>query len=399
MHKTSKHSSAALKVSTDEPLNPTIKKSHDIIENTTDIPIESIANKIADENRIQDETNKTEDIILYPKQSIVKPKPSVKQISERKRLMVTCHNILKYTSACPFRHFKSWFQCFYCLQEFMSLKMLRHHISKQHISIEDELKKIKRYPRSLQIDISELKCLKCGLDLNSVDSMKDHLSQAHNEIIYKECIADYKVDTSPFKCHLCKQEFHVFRSLTVHLNDHYANCICDVCGKSFLNSKRLKVHKRTHESGVFPCTECDKVLKTKTSKANHIENFHSKRILKCHICLKPMKHYNDRIKHMSEVHNVTHTFKCPMCPKEYNIKHYLATHIRQTHGSKNKKCKECNMAFITNHGLKKHMLKHTGEKPYTCSVCGKAYARSYTLKEHMRAHEIDSTVGCDKVLS
>ncbi|XP_026749285.1 zinc finger and BTB domain-containing protein 17-like isoform X3 [Galleria mellonella] len=313
-----------------------------------------------------------------------------KLVSERKRVMLTCCAVLRDTTACPFRHHKSWFQCFFCSQDFMELNLLRTHTLATHADVEAELKKIKRYPRSLQIEISNLECRHCNLNLTDVDYMRRHLSEAHGKVIYRECIADYKVDASPYTCHLCKREFHVFRTLTTHLNEHYANCICDVCGKSFLNSKRLKVHKRTHESGQYPCGECGKILKTKTSKANHMESAHSKRQLKCQICFKPMKHYNDRIKHMSEAHNITHKFLCPFCGREYNIKHYLATHIRQTHGHKNKKCVECGMAFITNHGLKKHMLKHTGEKPFICNLCNKSYARSYTLKEHMRAHDNDT---------
>ncbi|XP_013139269.1 PREDICTED: zinc finger protein 62 homolog isoform X2 [Papilio polytes] len=307
------------------------------------------------------------------------------RISERKRVILTCSIVLKDTTACPFRHHKSWFQCFFCLQDFMDINTLKKHTSNNHKDIDTELNKLKSYPRSLQIDISNLKCRHCCLTLTDVNTMRRHLVEVHNKIIYTECIADYKVNSSPYSCHICKREFHVFRTLTTHLNEHYPNCICDVCGKSFLNTKRLKVHKRTHENGTYPCKKCGKVLKTKISITNHMET-HSKRIIKCQICLKPMKHYNARIKHMSEEHNITYKFKCPICYREYNIKHYLATHIRQTHGNKNKKCTECDMAFITNHGLKKHMLKHTGEKPYTCTVCCKSYARSYTLREHMRAH-------------
>lgn len=302
---------------------------------------------------------------------------------------MTCSNVLKETTACLFRHHKSWFQCFFCSQDFIEIKALRDHNLQSHINIEEELKKIKRYPRSLQIDISNLECRNCHLSLKDIDTMKNHLLEKHDKMIYKECIADYKVNSSPYSCHLCKLEFHVFRTLTTHLNQHYANCICDVCGKSFINSKRLKVHKRIHEKGNFPCNECGIVLKTKISKANHMESVHYKRVIKCQICFKPMKHYNDRIKHMSEEHNITHSFKCPICNRVYNIKHYLATHIRQTHGHKNKKCNECGMAFITNHGLKKHMLKHTGDKPFYCNICNKSYARSYSLKEHMKIHESD----------
>ncbi|XP_075989440.1 uncharacterized protein LOC142985261 [Anticarsia gemmatalis] len=349
----------------DTPLSVILEKNHSVFNVASD-GIDSVGRKC----------------FIY-----TRPQNDTKQVSERRRVMVTCETILKDTTACPFRHHKSWFQCFFCQQEFMEINLLRSHTQTTHSNIDDELKKIKRYPRSLQIEITNLECRECHLSLTDVSSMRGHLVDVHKKVIYKECIADYKVNGSPYSCHLCGLQFHVFRSLTTHLNEHYANCICDVCGKSFLNSKRLKVHKRTHESGHFPCSECGKVLKTKTSITNHMESAHSKRVIKCQICLKPMKHYNDRIKHMSEVHNITHKFKCPICDREYNIKHYLATHIRQTHGHKNKKCIDCGMGFITNHALKKHMLKHTGIKPFSCSICCKSYARSHSLRDHMRAHD------------
>ncbi|XP_049883314.1 zinc finger protein 502-like isoform X2 [Pectinophora gossypiella] len=364
----------------------------------SDVPIAELTKRKQHPDNIEE--NLQCEIILKDSESAVKdikhkgpqlvvPKVCIKQISERKRVMLTCEIVLSDTTACPFRHHKSWFKCFFCTEEFMDIISLRSHQAGTHQDIEAELRKMKRYPRSLQIEISNLECRHCHVSLTDVDTMRRHFESVHNKTIYNECIADYKINCSPYTCHLCKQEFHVFRTLTTHLNEHYANCICDVCGRSFINSKRLKVHKRTHENGNFPCTECGKILKTKTSRSNHVESAHSKRVVKCQICFKPMKHYNDRIKHMSEVHNITHMFKCNICSKEYNIKHYLATHMRQTHGNKNKKCLECGMAFITNHGLKKHMSKHTGVKPHKCGVCGKGYARSYTLREHMRAHEGD----------
>ncbi|CAH2987567.1 unnamed protein product [Chilo suppressalis] len=361
-------------------------------EYDSDVPISILLKKklgsceqVVETNEIKEIRNDVVDLKgILIKTAIIH---DVKRVSERKRGMLTCHTVLRETTACPFRHHKSWFQCFFCSQDFVEMNQLRDHTLRAHSDVDSELKKLKRYPRSLQIEISNLECRNCHLNLTDVNEMRRHLGEIHNKVIYSECIADFKLDASPYSCHICKQEFHVFRTLTTHLNEHYANCICDVCGKSFLNTKRLKVHKRTHEAGNFECTVCGKVLKTKISRSNHMENAHSKRQMKCQICYKPMKHYNDRIKHMSEVHNITHKFQCPICGREYNIKHYLTTHIRQTHGHKNKKCSECAMAFITNHGLKKHMLKHTGEKPFSCTICGKSYARSYTLKEHMRAHE------------
>ncbi|KAF9419613.1 hypothetical protein HW555_003891, partial [Spodoptera exigua] len=381
--------------SDDEPASPNcddniedFSKAELSKKNVPKLEVDMVQNEVDDCSRVSemgDNENCTVNVGLFQ----TKIQNEGKQISERKRVMLTCDIVLRGTNACPFRHHKSWFQCFFCQQDFMEINLLRDHMLQTHADIDVEIKKIKRYPRSLQIEISNLECRQCHLSLTDVISMCRHFVDVHKKVIYNECIADYKVNGSPYSCHLCGQQFHVFRTLTTHLNEHYANCICDVCGKSFLNSKRLKVHKRTHENGDFPCTECGKVLKTKTSKANHMESAHSNRIIKCQICLKPMKHYNDRIKHMSEEHNITHKFKCHICSREYNIKHYLATHIRQTHGQKDKTCPECGMAFITNHGLKKHMLKHSGVKPYSCTVCCKSYARSYTLREHMRAHDTD----------
>ncbi|KAL4711353.1 hypothetical protein ACJJTC_019194 [Scirpophaga incertulas] len=315
-----------------------------------------------------------------------------KNVSERKKGIVTCHTVLKETTACPFRHHKSWFRCFFCPKDFVEINQLRDHTFRTHTDLDSELKKIKRYPRSLQIEISNLECRNCHIDLMDVSEMCRHLCETHNMIVYSECIADFKLGALPYSCHMCKQQFHVFRTLTTHLNEHYANCVCDVCGKSFLNSKRLKVHKRTHETGQFPCTECGKVLKSLNSRMNHIESAHSKRQIKCQICFKPMKHYNDRVKHMSDVHNITHKFPCIICGREFNVKQYLTTHLRQTHGQKNKKCVECGMAFITNNGLKKHMVRHSGDKPFSCNICGKSYGRSYTLKDHLKGHELNGTV-------
>ncbi|KAJ0170002.1 hypothetical protein K1T71_014608 [Dendrolimus kikuchii] len=351
------------------------------------VNIKEIKN-VSDTSNVEQVKNiKTVRILKQPSLFIGPPQP--KQLSERKRIIITCETILKDTTACPFRHHKSWFQCFFCAQDFMEINTLREHTLTTHQNINEEIKNIKRFPRSLQIEISNLKCRQCDLALTDVNSLRGHFVDVHRKIIYKECIADFKVNCSPYSCHLCERQFHVFRTLTTHLNEHYANCICDICGKSFLNSKRLKVHKRTHEHGTYPCKECGKVLKTKTSKANHMESAHSKRLIKCQICFEPMKHYNERVKHMSLVHNITHKFTCPICSREYSIKHYLATHMRQTHGHKNKKCAECGMAFVTNHGLKKHMLKHSGVKAFSCDVCCKTYARLYTLREHMRSHETE----------
>uniref|UniRef100_A0A2A4JCT4 Protein krueppel n=1 Tax=Heliothis virescens TaxID=7102 RepID=A0A2A4JCT4_HELVI len=254
----------------------------------SDTPIAEFSKKNEPKDVVYKDENVLTDSLLEDKRfRHTRPQNGVKQVSERKRVILTCDTVLRNTTACPFRHHKSWFQCFFCQQDFMEINLLRQHMLKTHADIDVEIKKIKRYPRSLQIEISNLECRQCNLTLTDVVSMCRHF---------------------------------------------------------------VEVHK------------------------------------------KPMKHYNDRIKHMSEAHNITHKFKCPICGREYNIKHYLATHIRQTHGQKNKNCSECGMAFITNHGLKKHMLKHSGMKPYSCNVCCKSYARSYTLREHMRAHDSEKFV-------
>ncbi|CAH0698499.1 unnamed protein product [Spodoptera exigua] len=145
-------------------------------KNVPKLEVDMVQNEVDDCSRVSemgDNENCTVNVGLFQ----TKTQNEGKQISERKRVMLTCDIVLRGTNACPFRHHKSWFQCFFCQQDFMEINLLRDHMLQTHADIDVEIKKIKRYPRSLQIEISNLffffffffRCWQLSLQYNVVD--------------------------------------------------------------------------------------------------------------------------------------------------------------------------------------------------------------------------------------
>ncbi|XP_042338954.1 gastrula zinc finger protein XlCGF49.1-like [Plectropomus leopardus] len=105
---------------------------------------------------------------------------------------------------------------------------------------------------------------------------------------------------------------------------------CTVCGKSFIENGKLKVHKRTH-------TVCGKAF----SESGKLK-----------------------------LHRRTHTgekpFSCAVCGKDFS---------------------ECG-------NLRRHMRTHTGEKPFSCLVCRKSFTHSDGFYTHMKTHKRDNSFSC-----
>ncbi|CAB3262383.1 unnamed protein product [Arctia plantaginis] len=358
-----------------------------------------------------------------PKKSFIYTRPQnvQKQVSERKRIILTCDVVLRDTNACPFRHHKSWFQCFFCQQDFMEINLLRNHTVTNHSNIDNELKKIKRYPRSLQIEISNLECIHCHLKLTDVSSMRGHFVDVHKKVIYNECIADYKVDGTPYSCHLCDQQFHVFRSLTTHLNDHYANCICDVCERK-VAYENMKFMSEGHITNQNLRSNITLVLKYTTvlpfKQINNNQFF-------CHYCDKPYLLFKDLKNHIKVRHwNITEaqikrTIRCPkdlvkadvsdiscrLCGSNYNTIEKLVEHLKGLHSktfhmipdlkhshgilgfdlSEGKlRCAVCAKEFKFFKKLSIHMNDH--DTDYICHICGKRFVARHRLATHVARH-------------
>ncbi|XP_041861456.1 zinc finger protein 502-like isoform X1 [Melanotaenia boesemani] len=144
-----------------------------------------------------------------------------------------------------------------------------------------------------------------------------------------------------------------------HCNtDHPAEkqCLCDTCGKSFLNPSSLKRHKTVHEKQ-YSCKTCGKTFTDKTKFTVHVR-FHTGE--------KP--------------------YACKACGKAFCQNCNLLCHMKTPTGEKVYSCTICGKCFQKNFNLLRHIRTHTGEKPFSCAACGKCFQKHFNLLRHMRTH-------------
>ncbi|XP_026536834.1 zinc finger and BTB domain-containing protein 16-like [Notechis scutatus] len=111
---------------------------------------------------------------------------------------------------------------------------------------------------------------------------------------------------------------------------------CELCGKRFLDSLRLRMHLLAHSAGakVFLCDHCG----AQFSKEDALES-----------------------------HRQTHTGSdmavfCLLCGKRFQTQTALQQHMEVHAGVRSYICSECNRTFPSHTALKRHLRSHTGKQ-------------------------------------
>ncbi|XP_073493314.1 uncharacterized protein [Phyllobates terribilis] len=127
--------------------------------------------------------------------------------------------------------------------------------------------------------------------------------------------------------------------------------------------------------GLYPCSECGKTYKQKSSLAKH-QKLHTG--MSHFICMKCDKCFTHRcfLRRHERIHAVKKPFACPDCEKCFSDFSALQKHQRLHSGYKPYKCSECDKTFSISNYLILHQRTHTGEKPYICDKCGKSFTQS-----------------------
>lgn len=309
--------------------------------------------------------------------------------------------ILEYSNACPFRWKRGAFTCAYCPLSFGDFSGIRDHIIDHPNRV--EAMRLARTFANLKVEITDLKCELCLKEVGTLDELTDHLISVHNKTINKDQglgATPFLLSGKEYQCTLCEETFELFSKLNTHLNKHYPNSICFLCGKAFSTVHRLKAHLVIHESGEtdqYKCSRCSEVFSTKAMRNNHVISAHSKEYrYRCPYCNESFKNYGDRGKHLKEAHGKKIEYPCNLCPAVFAMCNQRTKHIQQVHiRHKTFSCDFCPYKFVTAAQLRNHMVKHGGERKFQCEVCKKAYARSKTLREHMRIHNNDKRFVCE----
>ncbi|KAJ8705668.1 hypothetical protein PYW08_012714 [Mythimna loreyi] len=324
-------------------------------------------------------------------------------ISENMKNEINLKNILLNSNANPIRcKDGQGYGCSFCPKQFQETTALKKHFLEEHNN--DKLIKYmsaKLFEHVIKLDITYLNCALCDKDIKHLDDLIKHLKEEHNKPMYldaKSHIVPFRFDSPELKCVICSAEFSYFKLLQEHMNSHFGNYICDICGGGFVTYRLLVNHVKRHDNGEYKCDQCDKTFKNQIKVHEHIMRTHlgqSKRN-KCNYCEERFVDYWKKMDHMVKEHGMAPVvLRCSACDRTFDNQRSLSRHTKKDHLLERRhKCSECDMRFFEKSGLQKHMAKHTGLRQFRCEVCLKAYARKNTLREHMRIHANDRRFAC-----
>lgn len=176
---------------------------------------------------------------------------------------------------------------------------------------------------------------------------------------------------TPYVCAYCQASFAVAADLLGHLAAHgeTTHCEahpCDVCGKSFVNSRTLHRHRALHvDPKSHECAICGRSFRYRSRLVQHMR-----------------VHTGDMAPESSRT--------CTICSRQFCTASGLRKHRRIHDTDLPFKCTTCHKAFAFASVLREHERTHSAECPYVCEVCGRSFKHSSNLFKHRRQHHESS---------
>ncbi|KAL6098446.1 zbtb16 [Pungitius sinensis] len=201
------------------------------------------------------------------------------------------------------------------------------------------------------------------------------------------------------RCNVCGAELPDNEAVEQHRKMHSGMKTygCELCGKSFLDSLRLRMHLLSHSAGekAIVCDQCGAQFQTEESLEAHRQiHTGSDMAIFCLLCGKRFQTQPALQQHM-EVHAGVRSYICSECNRTFPSHTALKRHLRShTAGDHPYECEFCGSCFRDESTLKGHKRIHTGEKPYECNGCGKKFSLKHQLETHYRVHTGEKPFEC-----
>ncbi|XP_053620756.1 zinc finger protein 236-like isoform X2 [Plodia interpunctella] len=195
-------------------------------------------------------------------------------------------------------------------------------------------------------------------------------------------------------CKICKTEFkskfHLYEhTKMMHLLGNSNFSSCKTCGRTFVNSKKLVNHIKTHNTK--ECQLCSKIFATQSHYNSHMQRhkmklkiIREKGVQTCSFCEKACLNDNELTVHVNKVHLQIKPYNCDMCERQFYSESNLNCHKRVHSMYSKEKCNFCGKNLKTRKALVIHLRKHIGVKPYKCMICTQSFYSQGKLKNHMR---------------
>ncbi|XP_063371311.1 zinc finger protein 320-like [Cydia amplana] len=322
--------------------------------------------------------------VLKPKKE--KPKKTQTEVTQRHLDMrANSLKLVRNSNMCLFKAGRGKFSCFYCFQSYPDMTQLREH-SKTHSHTKELVIKINPVSHLCykKADISSLHCARCLEPCESIEALQQHLTIIHDFTFSDDghLLIPFKLDNGNY-CAICNLLCNTFVFLSMHMNSHFPNYVCETCGAAYINFKNLDVHRR-----VVHLRKCKKCLQDNcTCKEVKLGGRHNSRMcLECNITFKYSYLYKE---HNYQVHGAKRPIAtCNICAKTFLTPNNLKLHVRRIHNAeRNHVCRICDMSFFTAHGMRKHIRRtHTDVeiKPYSCDYCACKFKMKYSLSKHLK---------------
>lgn len=145
--------------------------------------------------------------------------------------------------------------------------------------------------------------------------------------------------------------------------EEYRPFCCGDCGRTYRHAGSLINHRKSHQTGIYPCSICSKQLFNAAALKNHVRAHHRPR----------PGAGEDGQSSVSSGRTLAEA-----TPKEEEVPTANLDHRPY-------KCSECGRAYRHRGSLVNHRHSHqTGE--YQCSLCPRKYPNLMALRNHVRVH-------------
>ncbi|XP_044312319.1 zinc finger and BTB domain-containing protein 16 isoform X4 [Varanus komodoensis] len=227
-------------------------------------------------------------------------------------------------------------------------------------------------------------CSVCGAELPDSETVEQH-RKMHSGM-------------KTYGCELCGKRFLDSLRLRMHLLAHSAGAkafVCDHCGAQFSKEDALEAHRQTHtgsDMAVF-CLLCGKRFQTQTALQQHMEVHAGVRSYICSECNRTYPSHTALKRHLRS-HTGDHPYECEFCGSCFRDESTLKGHKRIHTGEKPYECNGCGKKFSLKHQLETHYRVHTGEKPFECKLCHQRSRDYSAMIKHLRTHNGASPYQC-----